>query len=406
VLTAMVSLVGATVWLALHPSWLLDFYYSFRMLALTHVLTLGFATALTMGVLLRLAPMALAVEPRSLKLALAQFALFFIGASGMVVHFVLEEWFAVGWAALLVLAAAVMQLVNMSGLFAKARDGDPVALHACAALIHLVLTALLGSLFGLHNGYGLGATLLTAPLLSKLSAHLHLALGGWISNMIVGVQLKMVPTTGSSPRRLLIRFALMQIGLLGLVSSLLLGLDLEMPFALMLATALTLHAAGPLRAFGRRSEWRWEATSLAVLVVLAVVGLLLAAGIPDPTSQLRQRVQLAYAYVALYGWVIGTVTAVAFKLFPMWVWQERFADRPGPRPAVVELYSDRLRTVTGTGLNLGSLVTAAGIVTSELIVIRIGLVVVLIGVAAFAANFIRTARWALFDLEWKEPGRS
>ena len=65
ILTALLSLLAASRWMALRPELLLQFFYAPELLALTHLVALGFVTSLVMGVLLRLAPQALGVSPRT-----------------------------------------------------------------------------------------------------------------------------------------------------------------------------------------------------------------------------------------------------------------------------------------------------------------------------------------------------
>ena len=72
-LTAMASLLGGTLWMWVRHRQFLQYFYSSEFLALTHVITLGCVTSLMMGVILRLAPMSLRVNPRSARLARVQF---------------------------------------------------------------------------------------------------------------------------------------------------------------------------------------------------------------------------------------------------------------------------------------------------------------------------------------------
>jgi hypothetical protein len=123
-LTAMASLLGGTLWMWVRYQQFLEYFYSPEFLALAHVITLGFVTSLMMGVLLRLAPMSLRVNPRSGRLARVQFVLFFVGASGMIFHFWIAGWNGMAWATLLVLAAALVQLVNFSAIWRCALDGN------------------------------------------------------------------------------------------------------------------------------------------------------------------------------------------------------------------------------------------------------------------------------------------
>ena len=104
-LTAMASLLGGTLWMWVRHRQFVQYFYSSEFLALTHVITLGFITSLMMGVILRLAPMSLRVNPRSARLARVQFVLFFVGATGMIFHFWIAEWNGMAWATLLALIA-------------------------------------------------------------------------------------------------------------------------------------------------------------------------------------------------------------------------------------------------------------------------------------------------------------
>jgi len=407
IITAMLSLLGGALWIALRPELLLQFFYSPEMLALTHLLTLGFATSLVMGVLLRLAPSALHCPARSRRAAIVQCVLYLVGASGMVIHFALGTWVGLAWATLLVLAAAIIQAFNFSGIFRRALDGDPVALHVAAALVNLVLAATLGASFGMLRAHGVGASWLTAPLLDRIAAHLHLALVGWISMMILGIQLQLLPQTIGNRRWLPLRFLALQLGLLISVTCLLTGWPGRAVGAALVVAALIAHAAGALAAFSTRRADAWEIVALALLMLLGFTGLALALDIPDPASPLRLRVEFAYGVVALFGWVCVTIASTAFKLFPTWVWEERFLPEQQSTgaavPAPASLFSQKLRHASGALLTLGSLATAAGMLADNVGVVAVAAWVLVAGVLAFVANFIRTARWALLHKEWTPP---
>jgi len=405
VLAAMLSLTGASLWLALRPGLLLQFYYSPEMLALTHLFTLGFVTALIMGILLRLSPLALGVTPRSRRTAQLQCALFLVGASGMVIHFARATWVGLAWATLLVLAATLLQAWNLRDVFARARQGDWPARFVAAALVNLVLAASLGTSFGMLRAHGFGAAWLAAPLLDRLAAHLLLAALGWITTLILGLQLKLLPATAGARRWLPLRFWLLQGGLLLCVTSLLTGGPGRALGAGAMALALVLHALPGLAAFSLRRDDLWEFVALALLVVLAAAGLALALDLPDPAGPLRLRAQFACVFVALFGWILLTIGSTAFKLFPRWVWEERFAAERATRPVptVTALFSPRLRHASGALLTAGVLTTAAGMLADAELPVRVGTWALFGGALAFVLNVGRTARWALLRLEWKPP---
>jgi hypothetical protein len=399
----MVSLVGASVWIALRHRLLLEYFYFSELLALTHLLTLGFISSLMMGVLIRLAPMALGVSARSGRLSILQYLLFLIGASGMVSHFWLGSWTGMAWATPLVMAAALIQVVNFSGIFTRARRADWVARFVAASLLHFVLAAALGVLLGFNKVLAKDWSLLPAPILSNLSAHAHLAAVGWVTSMIFGFQLKLVPTTRGAERSLPWRFGLLQGGLLGLVAVLLADLPGTGFFAASIAAAVVWQAWGPTRALLTARAREWEAVPLLFLVGVSLIGLLLAWGVPEEGSAFRAKLQLAYGYSGLFGWIVFTITAVAFKLFPIWVWQERFQADFGrkPVPGMKDLYLHGLRVGSHLLLAAGVIGTAAGIFWGARPMLAVGSALVVLGVVSFIFNFVRMARWGLLPGEYR-----
>jgi len=399
----MLSLLVGTAWIVFRRDLLLQYFYFSELLALTHVFTLGFATSLMMGVLIRLAPVSLKVGPRSGRLSLVQYGLFLVGTSGMVFHFSWSGWLGMAWATVLVFVAAVLQAYNFSAIFELAREGDWAARYVSAALIHLVLAAALGMTVAFNKALDLGVSLLPGAPLQSVFAHAHLAALGWVTTMIFGFELKLVPTTRGSEKSLPWRFGLLQGGTLGLAVTLLTPAPHPAPFALMIAIAIAWHAKGTIHAFVTGRAMEWETAPLVILVVLAATGLLLALDVPHPESPLRARVQLAYGFTAVYGWIVLTVTTVAFKLFPMWVWQERFQADFGkkPVPGMKDLASPLLRAVSLVALTAGVLVTAAAILSAPAGLLVLGTPLLGLGVLTFVVNFVRVARWALLPLTYR-----
>ena len=73
----MLSLVMATVWLFFKREYLLEYFYFSQLLALTHLVTLGFLSSFMIDVLHRLSPTLLSVEVSSCWVGRAQFGFYF-----------------------------------------------------------------------------------------------------------------------------------------------------------------------------------------------------------------------------------------------------------------------------------------------------------------------------------------
>jgi hypothetical protein len=408
VVAAMLSLLGACVWLLVRGDRLLGFFYGAELLAITHLVALGFATSIVLGVMLRLAPRSLGVEPRSRKLALVQCVTYLVGVAGMVFHFANGSWLGIATAAPLVAAAVAMQLVNFAPVFAKAREpGNWAARWIAAAHVHLALAALLGTTFGVVKACGWDGRVFTFSLVDRLAAHAHLAALGWVSGCIFGFQWKLLPATRASDRLERWRFGATQAGLLGFTIVLLFDLPGRGLFASLIAAAIAARSVPALLGARRNRAGLWEGVAHGLLLMLAAVGLLLVFGVPGAESELRPRLELAYGFVALFGWITLTVAGTAWKLFSLWVWEERFLPEKGrkPIPPVAALWSGALRDGAGIGLLVGSLGTAACVVFAQTRLVRLFLAALLVGALLFVVQFVRIARWELLKLEYRGPTR-
>jgi hypothetical protein len=271
-------------------------------------------------------------------------------------------------------------------------------------MVHFLLAAVLGTLLGFNKVYNI----LEGEFFPNIFAHAHLAALGWVTVMIIGFEHRLLPTSkpDSSAGRSwpAIRFWSLEIGTLGLVAGLLTTASWMPVFAALVAASLWMHAWRPLLMLARgRVQDRatlWASVALVFLVLNAMAGFLLSIGWPSPESPVRMRVQLAYGYVGILGWITLTITAQVYKLFPMFVWEERFRSLWGkePVPAMRDLYSTALQTVSNGSITVGATAGAAGIIGNYLPVITVGHGIVIIGAVTFLMNFFLMARWAL--LRW------
>ena len=410
VLTAMASLLGALVWLNLRPRLLFQFFYSAEMRALTHLVTLGFASSLVQGLSQRLVPQLLGVERPSAKAAWSHCIVWLLGAAGVVFHFAVEGFVGMAWATLLTLASALWFGRNFAGVWRVARAGDPVARWIAASCLHFALVAALGASYAALRVWGIGANWLGAPLVDRLAAHFHLGLVGWLGGAIFGWQLKFLPGTRASGPVERVRFWAVQLGLVLLTAALLAGVPTLRAGALLVAAGIVARSLPALASWRRNPPGRVEIAAHGVLLLLAAVGVAFAFDWPEPGSPLRYSLGLAYGYVALLCWVVLTVIGTSWKLFSAWVWEERFLPvrRLEPTPRAAELPSAWLRKGSAGTLLVGGALTVAAIVSATddyqpLLLLRTGLALHLVGVVLFAVQFIRIARWELLKLEWQPP---
>ena len=164
-------------------------YYHPRLLALTHVVTLGWVTLAIMGASYQLIPVVIERPLFSERLARWQLPALAAGVMGMVGHFWIGRWDGLAWAAALVGAGVLCHVINVAlsvrGLARWSFTTRGVAL----ALAGLALTAA----FGVTLAITQGARGFPGGLLGAVHAHFHLALLGWIAPMIVAVAARVYP---------------------------------------------------------------------------------------------------------------------------------------------------------------------------------------------------------------------
>lgn len=407
IILAVLSLLGGSIWLVVRAPLLLEFYYSNELLALTHTFTLGFVTSLIMGVTYRLAPMALFVLPRSRRWARIHFWVHALGVLGMIFYFWLPAWHGLAWSALLVLCSALLQLYVWWDIRFPARGDSWVARYVLTAMVYLVVAALLGTWMGVRKGMPDLLPSIGGTFTGFLFAHAHLAGLGWVTTMILGWHLRLWPRTQGNRRLWPVRYAVLQIGTLGLIAGWLWNLPGKPLFATLVLAVIIWHGWGAFVGFVRGRAREGELAALVMLILAASAGLALALGLPQAADPLRGRIQMAYGLVGLVGWFVLTIVIFAFKLFPMWVWQECFGADYGkkPVPGMRDLYHHGLKRVSQWAYVLGLCMSAAGIVAGYLPVLQFGLGLILVGTLTFLTNFVRMARWALLKTEFRPtPG--
>jgi cbb3-type cytochrome oxidase subunit 1 len=378
-------------WLPFRVDDLLDFYYQGHLLALTHLVTLGWITMTIMGASFQLVPVALETTLFSERLARWQFWIMLMGLTGMVSHFWIGRHPGMAIGAGLVLVAVVLYLVNLGRTLWQLPRWDIVARHFAAALAYLGATAMLGNLMAVDKVFDF----LGGQVLRTIHAHAHVAGIGWIGMMIFGASYKLVPMfslgghrVGRLPR---LQFWLINAGILGLFWTLLASSRWVAVFALMIAAAVALflwEIRKTLRTRRRpRLDWglRHALSAFAQLAVLTLVGLLLATGWM-PSEEFAARLAFAYGLWGLLGWVSVMIVGMTYKILPFLVWHHRYSDLVGERPvpSTTELLGTRVVQAEFWLLHAGLLGTLAGLLLESPAILHAGTIVLSLAGVAFA----------------------
>ena len=186
---AHVALAAAFTAVAFDPLAVAGFFYHARIVAIVHLVTLGWISGSILGALYIVGPLALRMPMPARQLDYWAWAFFTIGTVGMVSHFWIESFSGMAWsAAMVVLGFALVSILVLRRLGA-APINRAVKLHIALAFLNVLGAGSMGLLLGFDKVLHF----LPGYVLSNVFAHAHLAAVGWALMMVVGVSYRMLP---------------------------------------------------------------------------------------------------------------------------------------------------------------------------------------------------------------------
>lgn len=325
---AHAALAAAFAALAFQPGRFAGFYYHPRMVAVVHLVTLGWISASILGALYMIAPMALRARLPARAADFAVWGLYGSGVLGMVAHFWLDKPPGMVWGAGLVSLCLLFVAGRTVAALRPAPIPAAVKLHFVLAFANVLAAATLGVLVGINKT----TPVLGGYVLSNVHAHAHMAALGWAAMMVMGAGYRLLPMLlpAAMPqgRALWASALLLEAGTLGLFVSFLLGSRATGPFAVV--------AAAGLLAFLSRVVWMkrhprpapkelprpdWGVLhalqALGYLALALVLGLALAFA---PPALWKLRAAMVYGTFGLVGFLAQMVVGVSRRLLPLYAW--------------------------------------------------------------------------------------
>lgn len=381
------ALLGSLALLAAAPALAAGAFAAAPVIAVTHLVTLGWITTTIMGALYQMLPTALGCEIRWRVLAWVTGTLHLLGLLG----FVTGLW--VGWPSFVagggvgVGIALAMFALNLAMTLPRATTRDLTWWALAYAVGFLVVTLILGVALAANWRWGfLGTSLGVARV-----THAMVALGGWVLLVIIGVSQRLLPMfllSHGAPVRSA-RIAL--VGVTSGAATLTLGHHSE-PLLRFVGPALLLAGAVAFltqaRAFYRRRVRKqldvglWLAAGgLGLLGVAIATGVASRSGLPQLTPLALQAAVLA---------VLVYVAALYYKIVPTLVWNAHYGPLAGtrdlPRPA--DLYAPGVARGAATLLLAGPSLLLVGIAAGSVPLTATGAAILALGTAILAAQMV------------------
>jgi hypothetical protein len=390
---------GAVLWLVLGGAGLLAAapdladarFLAPRVLAVTHLYTLGVITAAVFGALYQFYPMSLGAGARSIPMGVAGAWLLHLGVALLVggLWLALAALQAIGWVTLFLAVGCVSW--NLLPHRRRLTQGRRSAAYVSAAHSMLGFAMFVA---GARIGEGLGWW--TVDRLGAIAAHFHLAAFGFVGLTAVGVGSRMLPmflVSGGSPDwPLRVIGPGVVVGLLALAGGLLWRVSaLTVLGALLAAAAGLLFVAMVVGYFRRRLVRALEPAFGHVLIGFVFLILAIAIGL----AQLAQpgvsfRGWMVYAELVLLGWLTVFVTGIWYRLFPVLIWLHFYGGRecdPVRRPT--DLVHRPAAWLALAFLSGGVILLAGGTVSGSRALVQAGASGVMAGSTIVAAQYLR-----------------
>ena len=330
---AHLCLAAAFAIVALDPRGVGGCYYHPKMVAVVHLVTLGWITSSILGAVYMIGPMALRMPMPSRALDSWAFGLFVMGVSGMVIHFWIAEHSGMAWGAGMVTLAVSRVAWRVLRALPAAPIQGAVKLHFALAFVNLLLAASAGLLLALDKMFHF----LPGYVLANVAAHAHLAALGWALMMVMGAGYRLLPMLlpAAMPegRSLWASALLLETGVLGLAA----GLVARSRWA----GAFAVIAVAGILSFLRQVRWMvrnprpapkdLRKPDLGIIHVAQALGcLLLAAGlglalILTPPAAWKVPAILVYGVLGLVGFLAQMVIGVNDRLLPLFSWLTAYA---------------------------------------------------------------------------------
>ncbi len=323
--TAYISLALACALAAIWPRAVAGFFYHSWMVAIVHLITLGWITFSLLGTLYVIGPLTMQASLPVRRGDYFGYGLAVTGVVGMVAHFWIEEFGGMAWSAATATAGVLYVVARIARDLRRQALADGPTLHIAFGCVNFVVAASMGILLGFDKVLHF----LPGFVLANVFAHAHLAALGWATMITIGVAYRLLPSIAPArmpaPRFVLASAVVLEAGVAGLFVSLLLQSRWTIFFGIVVAAALaataahltwTLRAPAPARAVASAIDFAWlhaAGASVSLLVAIGLGATLLVA----PLSPFSLRAAAAYGVFGLVGFLAQMVVAIEARLVPL-----------------------------------------------------------------------------------------
>lgn len=376
----------------------MDLYFSPKLIAIVHLLVLGWGTMIAFGALYQLIPVVYETSLYSEKLAKVTFIIYTLS----VIFLSYAFWKAsfsqlLFYASLIMFLALMLFITNLGFTYRNRTKSNISSKFITTALFWLALTVIVGTLTALNFKY----QFLTQSHLQYLKIHAHIGLIGWFVLLIIGASSILIPmfviSHQTDTKRLKTSYLLINIGLVGLSINWFFNSNrtIELVMILSIIMGIVMYLRFVYLVFKTRIRKVLDTAMKLTFISLIIMFLtLIISGIVTGFNWLKlptMSIVLLYGSSIIIGFISTIILGQIYKTLPFIVWLKIYQPYVGKfkTPLPRELYSEKWLKIQMYIYLIGLVIFVNGIVFQQLIIIKIGIALLIISTAINFSNVLK-----------------
>ncbi len=389
----------ATIILLFSADAFMHHYFHPHILAITHIMALGWATMVILGAGHQLVPVLIEGALYSNILAYISFGLTGIGIPLLVYGFYnFDMGFLTRRGGELIILGIVSYLINIVMSMKNSKGENVHSVFIFTATIWLLLTTSLGLLLL----YNFTKVILPNDSLHYLPLHAHGGIIGWFLLLVIGVGSRLIPlfliSKYTNPRLLWVIYGLINLALLSYIF-IFYNYNHQVAIlvpALIVLSAIILFMYYCYQAYNHRlrkhvdEQVRVSLLSVAmmalpVLMLFAITALLVY------SNGANFNLIMTYGFLIFFGWLTAIILGMTFKTLPFIAWNRVYRKRSAmsKTPSPKDLFNDKIYLIMSIAYIFGFIIFAIGIAASQTILLQFGAILLIVTAFFYNWNVIK-----------------
>jgi len=397
-LYAAFAFLVATILLFLSTSSLNQHYFNPKILAITHIMALGWGTMMILGASHQLVPVI--IEGKLFSNILAHFS-FITAAIGIPLlaygFYVFNMGWPAQWGAILINTAILSYLGNLTLSMIKRKKVNVHATFVLTAALWLFVTTLVGLLLV----YNFSDPILPTDSLHYLSLHAHLGIIGWFLLLVIGVGSRLIPmfliSKYSNTKLLWLIFGLINAGLLTFIIFFLYVPQISF---YLISFASILFGIGSFgyycyHSFKQRIRKKvdeiMKISLLSVIMMFLPVILLFTIIVWLLINSINPQLVLVYGFVIFFGWITAIILGMTFKTLPFIVWNKVYHLQAGlgKTPNPKDMFSSKIFSLMSIAYLAGFILFLIGVYLANNLLLKLASFLLLLAALFYNWNVLK-----------------